>query len=76
MARICFVSCVSLKASVARPASELYVSPLFRKAKEFASNNFDQWYILSAEYGLVHPDVIIEPYTPTHCQDRKLSFLR
>ncbi len=46
-------------------AGDIYLSPLFKKAKEFASKNFDQWYILSAKYGLTHPDTIIEPYEKT-----------
>jgi len=38
---------------------------LFKRAKEFASKNFDHWYILSAKYGLVSPDSVIEPYDKT-----------
>jgi hypothetical protein len=46
-------------------ASDIYLSPLFKKAKDYASKNFDRWYILSAKYGLIHPDAIIEPYEKT-----------
>lgn len=65
MARICLVSCVSLKDNRKMKAADIYLSPLFKKAKEYASNNFDQWHILSAKYGLIHPDTIIEPYEKT-----------
>ena len=65
MARICLVSCVSLKDSRKMKAGDIYLSPLFKKAKEYASNNFDQWYILSAKYGLIQPGTIIEPYEKT-----------
>jgi hypothetical protein len=65
MARICLISCVSSKADSKKKASELYLSPLFKGAKEFATRNFDHWYILSAKYGLVSPDAVIEPYEKT-----------
>ncbi|MBN2133341.1 MAG: hypothetical protein JW741_27835 [Sedimentisphaerales bacterium] len=65
MARICLVSCVSQKAREPSKAKDLYVSPLFRKAKEYAEGRFDRWYILSAEYGLVSPDSTIAPYERT-----------
>lgn len=65
MARICLISCVSMKAGTKKKASELYLSPLFKGAKEFAINNSDRWYILSAKYGLVSPESNIEPYDAT-----------
>lgn len=65
MAKICLVACVSLKSNRAMKAKDLYISPLFKKAREFAEKNCDQWYILSAEYGLVEPDKEIEPYDKT-----------
>ncbi len=65
MARICLIACVSLKDTRKMRAGDIYLSPLFKKAREFTSNNFDQWYILSAKYGLIHPDTIIEPYEKT-----------
>ena len=65
MARICLVSCVSLKAVEPRKARDLYVSPLFKKASEIANGEYDRWYILSAKYGLVDPDTVIKPYDKT-----------
>ena len=65
MARICLIACVRLKDTRKMRAGDIYISPLFKKAREFASKNFDRWYILSAKYGLVHPDTIIEPYEKT-----------
>jgi len=65
MARICLVACVSLKDTRKKRAGDIYLSPLFKKAKEFASKNFDRWYILSAKYGLITPDKLIEPYEKT-----------
>jgi hypothetical protein len=65
MARICLVSCVRTKLDRNAPASDLYTSALFRKAKEVARRQFDKWYILSAKYGLVRPDDLIEPYELT-----------
>lgn len=65
MARICLIPCVSMKAGSKKKASELYLSPLFKGAKEFAINNSDRWYILSAKYGLVSPKSNVEPYDAT-----------
>jgi hypothetical protein len=43
-------------------ACDLWISPLFLKCKAFAERFCDDWYILSAKYGLIHHTTIIEPY--------------
>lgn len=63
--RIALVGCVKTKRSSASRAGDLYTSPLFRAMREFAIRNADAWYILSAEYGLLHPDQVVEPYERT-----------
>ena len=63
--RIVLVSCVKTKKNETSPASELYISDLFMKTSEYARKIGDSWYILSAKYGLVPPDKIIEPYEKT-----------
>jgi len=68
MANICLVSCVSLKSKGPARASDLYISPWFAKARQYASTHFDRWYILSAEYGLVDPCLVIAPYEMTLCK--------
>lgn len=62
---IALVSCVSKKQSIALPARSLYLSDWFKKASAYAMQNADQWYILSAKYGLLHPESVIEPYDET-----------
>lgn len=62
---IALVSCVSSKEPHAAPARDLYTSALFRKAREYAERNADAWYVLSAKYGLVDPNRVIEPYDVT-----------
>lgn len=59
------VSCVKSKLSRAAPARELYTSPLFQKMRAFAENSGAPWFILSAQHGLVAPDVEIAPYELT-----------
>lgn len=59
------VSCVSKKAAAPAPARDLYLSDWFRKARAFVESRGGPWYVLSAKYGLVHPDEIIEPYDDT-----------
>jgi hypothetical protein len=54
--RIGLVGCVKEKAEARRPASSLYRSLLFRGRQRFVEHSCTEWWILSAEYGLVHPD--------------------
>ena len=65
MRRIALVACVSKQNARPMPARDLYISDWFRKASAYAERTADQWYILSAKYGLVDPDTVIEPYDET-----------
>lgn len=65
MTHMGLISCVKSKLNCASPASELYTSALFRKARTYVNNLCDQWFILSAEYGLLAPDKVILPYERT-----------
>ena len=62
---VILVSCVSEKHDRPMPAGELYCSPWFQKARAFAERQATEWFILSAKYGLVTPDQVIEPYNET-----------
>ena len=64
------VACSRTKADRPVPARELYVSPLFRAAREYAENRYGpgQWLILSARYGLVDPDQVLAPNDLSLCQ--------
>ena len=60
------VSCVSKKNRGTHKAQDLYVSPLFRKAYEYAESlNPDKIFILSAKYHLLDPEAIVEDYNKT-----------
>jgi cytoplasmic iron level regulating protein YaaA (DUF328/UPF0246 family) len=72
MATIGLVSCVSAKRERPMEARELYCSPLFEKARDYAEGRCDSWFILSAKYGLVAPDRVIEPYNET-LKDKKVD---
>ena len=63
--RLFLVSCVSKKRANASPAKHLYQSPLFNLARAWVEREGAPWYILSAKYGLVHPDTEIAPYDET-----------
>jgi cytoplasmic iron level regulating protein YaaA (DUF328/UPF0246 family) len=66
MKHIILISCVSKKQSMPSKAQDLYISTLFRKNLAFAKTlNPDQIFILSAKYGLVGLDEVIEPYDLT-----------
>lgn len=56
------LGCVATKDVVARAAKDLYQSPMFRGRRRHAEASGRPWYVVSAEYGLVGPDEVIEPY--------------
>lgn len=63
MKTIVLISCVKQKRNRASKARDLYISSFFRKSFAYAHYlNPDKIFILSAKYGLVSPDRIIEPY--------------
>src|SRR5262245_62155352 len=59
------ISCVKTKRPDPCQAKDLYISTLFRAQREFAERWADQWYVLSALYGLVGPTQVIAPYEKT-----------
>lgn len=65
MQTVILVSCVSKKRNIPSPARDLYLSDWFTKAADYAGKFGDRWFILSAKYGLVAPDKVIEPYDLT-----------
>lgn len=56
------VACSAAKHDTARPAGQLYRSPLFTKSARYVTGHADRWYILSALHGLLSPDDVIAPY--------------
>ena len=58
------VSCVKTKLRKRAQAKDLYTSDWFRKARAYVEGR-GRWRILSAEYGLVDPEMVIEPYEKT-----------
>ena len=63
--RIGLVGCVKSKQSQPTPAADLYTSPLFVGRRRYVEKSCDQWYVLSAKYGLVLPTDVLEPYDVT-----------
>lgn len=60
--RIGLVGCVKEKTERPRPAKDLYVSPLFASRRAYVERSCSEWWVLSAEHGLVHPDDVLAPY--------------
>lgn len=65
--KIAFISCTKLKASYSCSAREMYQeSTLFKKAiKYIEQQDYDEWFVLSAKYGLLRQQDVIEPYDLT-----------
>ena len=61
MQTIYLIACCKTKAAAPMAARDLYQSDLFVKSKAFAERAGGAWYVLSAAYGLVHPDTVIAP---------------
>lgn len=59
------VQCGAQKKATAAPAKDLYISSLFKKSKSFVESKCDKWFILSAKYGLLLPEQVVEPYNET-----------
>lgn len=60
------VSCVKTKRDEPAVPRNLYTSSYFEKMRDYAEQNHDEWWILSAKHGLLHPDgEPIEPYDET-----------
>ncbi|WP_430642547.1 DUF6884 domain-containing protein [Bradyrhizobium frederickii] len=65
MGDLALVACTKTKRQVATHASDLYVSPLFRKSLLAALDRCKQVRILSAKHGLLNPGDIVSPYEQT-----------
>jgi hypothetical protein len=64
--KIGFISCTKKKKGFSCPSEEMYsISPLFQKAYSYCKDHYDKVYILSAKYGLLKPDQVIDPYDQT-----------
>jgi len=59
---IALVGCSSRQHNRAMPARWLYHSEWFLRAAAVAETSSAGWFILSARYGLLHPDQKIAPY--------------
>lgn len=65
--KIALISCTKIKANRSCIAREMYQeSTLFKKAiKYIEQQDYDDWYVLSAKYGLLRQHDVIEPYDLT-----------
>ena len=66
MKKIVLISCASKKLDHKAKAQDLYISPLFKKNLQYThSLKPDKIFILSAKYGLLRLDDLVEPYNKT-----------
>lgn len=62
---VSFVACCKLKSSKKTSAEKMYISSLFKLSLKYAKEHSDIVFILSAKYGLLALDDIIDPYNET-----------
>lgn len=60
-----FVGCGKSKNPGELAARDKYSSTYFQKKAQWAEENADEWWILSAKYGAVSPDEVIDDYDVT-----------
>ena len=67
MIRLGLLACVKTKKDGLglHPARDLYCSTLFSYAKRYLDTQADEWYVLSAKYGLIHNETPIKAYDLT-----------
>lgn len=56
------IGCVKCKQDRPAPAAEMYTSDLWKKRRAYAEAAGVPWLIVSAKYGILRPDEVIEPY--------------
>ena len=59
---VALVGCVKGKRQTPTPAADLYTSDLFKKRRDHVARRGLNWFVLSAQHGLVTPDEILAPY--------------
>ena len=59
---VVLISCSKSKLAKKASARDLYTGRLFRKAVSWAEKQGYNWYVVSALYGLVHPDHSLDSY--------------
>ena len=74
---VALISCVSKKTLHSAMAKDLYISPLFRGAYKYAKKQCaDKIFILSAKYGLVSENKIIDSYDETLNTKSKIEIIK
>ena len=70
--KIAIIACSNKKRDVTCHARDMYQGQLFKFSVEYAESWGMPWYIISAKYGIIHPDKMIDPYNervPTKAAD-------
>jgi uncharacterized HhH-GPD family protein len=73
--RLILLAGVSGKKDTASSARDLYQSVLWTKRLAYVEATGRPWMVLSSEYGLIHPDTVIEPYD-TNISEESPSYRR
>lgn len=76
--RIALISCTKTKQDTKCIAKDMYMkSTLFSKTLRYVlSKDYNDWYILSAKYGLLDKNKIIEPYDKTLYKMKKSEIIQ
>jgi len=68
---IAILNCVNKKNPGRQQAQLMYYGMTWDAKIAFIKQAYDEWYILSAKYGLIHPTTIIEPYNISFKPDKR-----
>lgn len=59
---LALIACSKTKAEETCMAKDMYQGQLFKLSRQYVEQRGYEWHILSALYGVVHPDTTIDPY--------------
>jgi len=70
---VILVQCVNSKRDTEAPAKDLYDSTYFDVMRRYTEATQDNWRILSAKHGLIHPETKVEPYDEFGLSDKQAA---
>ena len=62
---VAVVACGKNKLSYSAQAKDMYIGELFKKSRQYVEKEHDRWFIASAKYCLLEPNMLIKPYEKT-----------
>ena len=59
------IACGKNKLNYPAQAQDMYIGELFKKSRKYVEKTHDRWFIASAKYCFLEPNMLIKPYEKT-----------